>query len=48
NISPEHIRDLEKIDSIDEAAEVLNHDLEYQNKIKIPLETEFWGQQGYI
>ena len=43
NISPEHIRNLEKIDSIDEAAEVLNRDLEYQNRIKIPLETEFWG-----
>ncbi len=43
NISTEHIGDLEKIDSIDEAAEVLNHDLESQNRIKIPLETEFWG-----
>jgi len=45
NIPPEKVRDFDDIESIDEAAERLNHDLEYQNKIniKIPSETEFWA-----
>lgn len=45
NIPPDKARDFDNIESIDEAAEKLNHELEYQNKpkIKIPPETEFWA-----
>ncbi|MBY8986294.1 MAG: hypothetical protein KGD65_14555 [Candidatus Lokiarchaeota archaeon] len=45
NIPPDKVRDFDDIESIDDAAERLNHDLEYQNKIKIkiPPETEFWA-----
>ncbi len=45
NIPSNKVRDFDDIESIDEAAERLNHDLEYQNKIKIkiPPETEFWA-----
>ncbi len=45
NISSDKVRDFDDIESIDEAAERLNHDLEYQNKIriKIPPEIEFWA-----
>ena len=45
NIPTDKIRDFDDIESIDEAAEKLNHDLEFQNKIKIkmPPETEFWA-----
>ena len=45
NIPFDKVRDFDDIDSIDEAAEMLNHDLEFQNKIKtkIPTETEFWA-----
>lgn len=45
NIPPDKVRDFDDIESIDEAAERLNHDLEYQKKIniKIPPETEFWA-----
>ncbi|NVM36011.1 MAG: hypothetical protein HWN81_10470 [Candidatus Lokiarchaeota archaeon] len=45
NIPPDKVRDFDDIESIDEAAQRLNHDLEYQNKIKIkiPSETEFWA-----
>jgi len=45
NIPSEKVRDFDDIESIDEAAERLNHDLEYQKKIniKIPPETEFWA-----
>ena len=44
-IPTDNVRDFDDIDSIDEAAEMLNHDLEFQNKIKtkIPTETEFWA-----
>ena len=45
NIPPDKVRDFDDIESIDEAAERLNHGLEFQNniKIKIPPETEFWA-----
>ncbi len=45
NIPLDKVRDFDDIESIDEAAERLNHDLEYQNKnkIKIPPKTEFWA-----
>ena len=45
NIPLDKVRDFDDIESIDEAAERLNHDLEFQNKIKIkiPPETEFWA-----
>jgi len=45
NIPTDKVRDFDDIESIDEAAEILNHDLEFQNKIKIkiPPETEFWA-----
>ena len=42
-IPSDKVRDFDDIESIDEAAERLNHDLEFQNKIKIPPETEFWA-----
>ena len=44
-IPTDKIRDFDDIESIDEAAEILNHDLEFQNKIKIKIspETEFWA-----
>jgi tetratricopeptide (TPR) repeat protein len=45
NIPSNKVRDFDDIESIDEAAERLNHGLEFQNniKIKIPPETEFWA-----
>ncbi|MFX1259037.1 MAG: hypothetical protein ACFFAN_14355, partial [Promethearchaeota archaeon] len=45
DIPIEQIEDFNEIDSIDEAAEKLNHSLErlYQKNIKISPETEFWG-----
>ncbi len=50
NITPDKIRDLDDIESIDEAAEKLNHELEYQkkSKIKIPPETEFWAHSSNL
>jgi len=45
NIPPDKMRDFDDIESIDEAAERLSHNLEYQNKInyKISPKTEFWA-----
>ena len=43
NIPIDKVSDFDEIESIDEAAERLNHDLEYQNKIRINPETEFWA-----
>ena len=45
NIPIDKVKELEDIESIDEAAERLNHELEFQpkNKIKISPETEFWA-----
>ncbi len=43
NIPIDKVREFDEIESIDEAAERLNHDLEYQNKISINPETEFWA-----
>jgi len=45
NIPSDKVRELEDIESIDEAAEKLNHILEFQPKIKIKIspKTEFWA-----
>lgn len=45
NIPIDKVDELDDIESIDEAAERLNHELEFQhkNKIKISPETEFWA-----
>ncbi|MFW9829923.1 MAG: tetratricopeptide repeat protein, partial [Candidatus Thorarchaeota archaeon] len=45
NIPSDNITEFNNIQSIDEAAEKLSHDLEFQDKskINIPPETEFWG-----
>ena len=45
NIPIDKVKELDYIESIDEAAERLNHVLEFQpkNKIKISPETEFWA-----
>ena len=45
DIPVEEAEYLEEIDSIDEAAEKLDHSLErsFKDNIKIPPETEFWG-----
>ena len=45
NIPIDKVKELDDIESIDEAAERLNHVLEFQpkNKIKISPETEFWA-----
>lgn len=45
NIPTDKIHEFDKIESIDEAAERLDHELEYQPKSKINIspETEFWG-----
>lgn len=45
NIPIDKVNEFDKIESIDEAAERLDHELEYQPKSKINIspETEFWG-----
>ena len=45
NIPTDKIYEFDKIESIDDAAERLDHELEYKpkSKIKISPETEFWG-----
>jgi len=45
NIPTDKIHEFDKIESIDDAAERLDHELEFQpkSKIKISPETEFWG-----
>ncbi|MFX1593791.1 MAG: tetratricopeptide repeat protein [Promethearchaeota archaeon] len=45
NIPLEKVKEFDKIESIDEAAEKLDHELEYQPKTKVNIspETEFWG-----
>ena len=45
NIPSDKVKDFDDIESIDEAADRLNHGLEYHNKfrIKIPPKTEFWA-----
>ena len=50
NIPYNKIKEFDKIESIDEAAEKLDHELEYQNKSKIKIhpEIEFWGHCSNI
>lgn len=43
NIIPKSYNEYNDIESIDEAAESLNHDLELRNRFSIPPEVEFWG-----
>lgn len=45
NIPSDNITEFDNIQSIDEAAEKLDHELEFQSKSKISIhpETEFWG-----
>lgn len=48
NISVSKIRDYDQINSIDEAAEVLNHRGHYAQMHEITPETEFWGHCSNI
>jgi len=45
NIPTDKVKEFDKIESIDEAVEKLDHELEFRTKSKlnIPPETEFWG-----
>ena len=43
NIILDNRNEYNDIESIDEAAESLNHELEITNRYNIPPEIEFWG-----
>ncbi|MFX1394432.1 MAG: leucine-rich repeat domain-containing protein [Promethearchaeota archaeon] len=50
DIPVEEVEDFDEIDSIDEAAEKLDHSLErrFEKNITIPPETEFWGHASNL